>query len=209
MNNLFFGGSSNIAQQVAKKIKNTDSVSSKKNSNCYRKVFRVKNYDVSSLNQLQKKINGKYDNVVIFNGFFSSSFISTFNRKSFLNDFKINFLIPMEISAFVIRKKLLKKNGAIYFISSIAALEDLIGNANYSISKNTLSFAAKILSNEQKKRKVRINTISLGLIKNVMGIRVKKLTNTQKKYLSIKNVIKKISNILNNKKINKKNIKII
>ena len=42
-----------------------------------------------------------------------------------------------------------------------------------------------------------------------MGIRVKKLTNTQKKYLSIKNVIKKISNILNNKKINKKNIKII
>ena len=42
-----------------------------------------------------------------------------------------------------------------------------------------------------------------------MGIRVKKLTYTQKKYLSIKNVIKKISNILNNKKINKKNIKII
>ena len=42
-----------------------------------------------------------------------------------------------------------------------------------------------------------------------MGIRVKKLTNTKKKYNSIKNVIKKISNILNNKKINKKNIKIL
>ena len=115
----------------------------------------------------------------------------------------------MEISSFVIKKKLLKKNGAIYFISSIAGFEDLIGNANYSISKNALSFSAKILSNEQRKRKVRINSISLGLIKNEMGIRVKKLTNTKKKYNSIKNVIKKISNILNNKKINKKNIKIL
>ena len=30
MNNLFFGGSSNIALQLAKKFKNTDSVSFKK-----------------------------------------------------------------------------------------------------------------------------------------------------------------------------------
>ena len=209
MNNLFFGGSSNIALQLAKKFKNTDSVSLKKNNNVYNKVFKIDNYNISSLNKLQKKITQKYDNVVIFNGYFSYSFLSTFNSKNFLKDFKINFLIPMEISSFVIKKKLLKKNGAIYFISSIAGFEDLIGNANYSISKNALSFSAKILSNEQSKRKVRINTISLGLIKNEMGIRVKKLTNTKKKYNSIKNVIKKIANILNNKKINKKNIKIL
>ena len=209
MNNLFFGGSSNIALQLAKKFKTTDSVSLKKNNNVYNKIFKIDNYNVSSLNKLQKKITQKYDNVVIFNGHFSYSFLSTFNSKNFLQDFKINFLIPMEISSFVIKKKLLKKNGAIYFISSIAGFEDLIGNANYSISKNALSFSAKILSNEQSKRKVRINTISLGLIKNEMGIRVKKLTNTKKKYNSIKNVIKKITNILNNKKINKKNIKIL
>ena len=110
-----------------------------------------------------------------------------------MRDFEINFLIPMKISTFILQKNLLKKNGAIYFISSIAANEDLIGNANYSISKNALNFSAKILSNEQKKR----------------GIKVKRITNTEKKFQSINEVIDKIRNILKNKKINKKNIKIL
>ena len=56
MNNLFFGGSSNIALQLAKKFKNTDSVSLKKNNNVYYKVFKIDNYNVSSLNKLQKKL---------------------------------------------------------------------------------------------------------------------------------------------------------
>ena len=85
---------------------------------------------------LEKKINVKYDNILIFNGFYTSSFLSMFNRKNFINDFEINYLIPMEIASFAIKKKILKKNGAIYFISSIAASEHHIGNANYSISKN-------------------------------------------------------------------------
>ena len=130
-----------------------------------------------------------------------------FNRKNFINDFEINFLIPMEISTFVIQKNILKKNGAIYFISSIAANEDKIGNASYSISKNALNFSSKILSNEQKKRNIRVNSITLGLIENKMGIKVKKITNTNKKFMSLNNVMKKFKIILKNKNINKKIIK--
>ena len=44
MSNLFFGGSSDIALKIAKNLKNTDAVSSKKVENSYRKVFKVKNY---------------------------------------------------------------------------------------------------------------------------------------------------------------------
>ena len=66
-----------------------------------------------------------------------------------------------------------------------------------------------ILSNEQNKRNIRVNTISLGLIKNQMGIKVKKITNTKKKFVSIKDVIKKIKIILKNNRINKKNINIL
>ena len=132
-----------------------------------------------------------------------------FQRKNFLKDFEINFLIPIEFSNFVLQRNILKKGGAIYFISSLAASEDLIGNAVYSISKNAINLSAKILSNEQKRRNIRVNVISLGLIKNSMGLKVKKLTNTDKKYISLNVVAKKIKNILKNKKINKKNIKIL
>ncbi|MDA8844875.1 SDR family oxidoreductase [Candidatus Pelagibacter bacterium] len=209
MSNLFFGGSSDIALKIAKNLKNTDAVSSKKVDNSYRKVFEVKNYNYSNLNKLEGEFTEKYNNIVIFNGLYSSSFLSLFNRKNFIRDFEINFLIPIEISNFIIKKKILKKNGAIYFISSIAASENLIGNASYSISKNALNFSAKILSNEQNKRNIRVNTISLGLIKNQIGIKVRKMTNTNKKFVSIKDLIKKIKIILKNNRINKKNINIL
>jgi len=209
MSNLFFGGSSDIALKIAKNLKSTDAVSSKKVDNSYRKVFEVKNYNYSNLNKLEGEFTEKYNNILIFNGLYSSSFLSLFNRKNFIRDFEINFLIPIEISNFIIKKKILKKNGAIYFISSIAASENLIGNASYSISKNALNFSAKILSNEQNKRNIRVNTISLGLIKNQMGIKVRKMTNTNKKFVSIKDLIKKIKIILKNNEINKKNINIL
>ncbi len=209
MSNLLFGGASDIALKLSKHLKNTDAVSTKKIKNSYRKTFKIKNYNIKSLKKLNKHITEKYDNVVIFNGYYSSSFLSMFNRKFFLKDFEINFLIPIEISNFLLQRNILKKGGAIYFISSIAASEDLIGNAGYSISKNALNLSAKILSNEQKNRAIRVNTISLGLVKNNMGLKVKKLTNTKKNYTSINNVIKKIKVILKSKKINKKNIKIL
>ena len=209
MSNLFFGGSSDIALKIAKNLKSTDAVSSKKVDNSYRKVFEVKNYNYSNLNKLEGEFTEKYNNILIFNGLYSSSFLSLFNRKNFIRDLEINFLIPIEISNFIIKKKILKKNGAIYFISSIAASENLIGNASYSISKNALNFSAKILSNEQNKRNIRVNTISLGLIKNQMGIKVRKMTNTNKKFVSIKDIIKKIKKNLKKKEINKKNINIL
>mgnify|MGYP001459421381 FL=1 len=209
MKNLFIGGASEIALELSKYLKDTDSVTSKTIKNSYRKNFKIKNYNIKNINNLQKKIIEKYDNVVIFNGFYSSSFLSMFQRKNFLKDFEINFLIPIEFSNFVLQRNILKKGGAIYFISSLAASEDLIGNAVYSISKNAINISAKILSNEQKRRNIRVNVISLGLIKNSMGLKVKKLTNTDKKYISLNVVAKKIKNILKNKKINKKNIKIL
>ena len=42
-----------------------------------------------------------------------------------------------------------------------------------------------------------------------MGIKAKNLTNSNKKFLSTNMVIKRITSILRNKKLNKKNIKIV
>jgi len=209
MKNLHFGGSSNLSLKLAEEIRNTEAVSSKKITKIYTKIFKIKQYDYLNLFKLGNKITEKYDNVLIFNGFYSASFLSIFNRKKFMNDFEINFLIPIEISNFIIEKSLLKKNGSIFFISSIAAKEDRIGNAYYSIAKNALNFSSKILSNEQRKRNIRINSIALGIVKNKMGIKAKKITNSNKKYISLNKVTKKIKELLKNKSLNKKIIKII
>ena len=209
MNNLFFGGSSDLALELSNKIKFTDAVSQKKITGKYRKTFQVNDYSNISLRKIKKDIDQKYDNILIFNGYYSASFLSIFNSKKFFDAYKINFIKPIEIAVFVLKNNLLKKGGSIFFFSSAAANEDLIGNAFYSIAKNSLNLSSKILSNEQKERGVRINTISLGLIKNDMGIKAKNLTNSNKKFLSTNMVLKRITSILRNKKLNKKNIKIV
>ena len=182
MSNLFFGGSSDLAKKIASNFKNTDSVTTGKSCNYYRKNFKIKNYhEKKEIKKILKKINAQYNNVVIFNGIYSSSFLSNFNRKEFFKIFNINYTIPIEIASTLIQNNIVKKNGSIIFISSIAANEELIGNAYYSISKYALNFSSKILSNEQRLRGIRINTVSIGLLKNKMGLKAKSISNTKKK----------------------------
>ncbi len=152
MKNLFFGGSSELALDLASSIPSSYSISRKKNK-IYKKNYIVKNY---SENELSKKLkfikNTKFDNIIIFNGILNSSFLSNLENKAFLRTIDINLKIPLIISKFCISKKIINRNGCIYFISSMAAIKPEIGNAYYALSKNALNFASKILYLEQKKK---------------------------------------------------------
>ncbi len=207
MENLFIGGSSDVAKKIAKKLKLVESISRKK-SLVYNKNYLLKNYSQKQLQLTIKNIKKKFDNVVIFNGSFSNSFITNYNEKDFDNSFKINFKIPITIATMLINKKILNINAGIFFISSIAAEKNQIGNAFYSIAKKSLNFAAELLSKEQKKRGVRINSISLGLVKNKMGKSVlgAKIKKKKISYLNEKNFTNKIIKIIKNKNINQKKI---
>lgn len=207
MKNLFIGGSSDIAKKVAKKLTYVESISRKK-SVIYNKNYVVKSYTKKNLHKIFTKFNIKFDNIVIFNGYFSNSFISNYNEKDFNESFNINFKTPITLATLSINSKILNKNSCIFFISSIAAETNQIGNAFYSISKNCLNFAAKILGNEQKKRGIRVNSISLGLVKNkmgksVLGIKFKKKGSN---YLKNDKFVKQLIKIIKNKKFNLKKI---
>ena len=54
MNCLFFGGSSDIAISLAKKIKNVDVVTTNKKKGPYRKAFKLKNYNKNNINKFLK-----------------------------------------------------------------------------------------------------------------------------------------------------------
>ena len=96
----------------------------------------------------------------------------------------------------------------VFFLFSKAANYAEIGNAYYSISKNSLNFATKILNKENKKKKIKFITISAGLIESKMGKKVKQLINLNKKK-SIHNLGTSINNLVNFIKSTIKNKKTI
>ena len=200
---LFFGGSSDVAIKLAKKIKNVESISRSK-SKIYKENYLLKNYTQKNIQKVIKKINKKFDNIIIFNGNFSPSFLTNYVEKNFEKIFNQNFKIPLLIAQKSIENKILNKGASIYFISSIAAETAEVGNAYYSIAKNSLNFAANILGNEQKKRDLRINVISLGMVNNEMGKKAinVNLTGIKKKNYMKESYLNEIIRALKNKKIN-------
>ena len=210
-NVLFVGGGSEIALKILRKLKKTDiHCLSRQNNKSYKKIYFVKNYSNYNLEKKFKKIKKKYDVIFIFNGIFEFSTLSSINEKNFLNEFTINFLTPLRIVKNLLKNKLLNKNSKVFFLSSKAANQAEIGNAYYSISKNSLNFASRILNKENKKKKIKFISISAGIIDSKMGRKVKQLINfkknksTSKLDSKIDNLVKIIKSAIENKKINSK-----
>ena len=209
MQNLFVGGSSDIAKCTAKLLKNVDNLS-RQSSSSYKRNITIKNYSNKNINIALSKIGYNYDNILIFNGEYSNSFLTNFDEKKFYNSLKINLITPLIIANSVIKKNKLKKNGSFYFITSIASTKKQKGNAYYSIAKNALELSAKILGDEQKLRHLRVNLINIGLVKNKMGLSTLKYLPENKinkvKLIKTEHVSRKIKKIILTNKGNLKKI---
>ena len=210
-NVLFVGGGSELALKILKRLKKSNiyCISRQKNK-FYKKNYFIKNYSNFNLEKKFKLINKKFDVIFIFNGVFEFSTLSSINEKIFLNVFEINFLTPLRIVKKLIQNKLLNKNSKVLFLSSKAANKAEIGNAYYSVSKNSLNFASKILNKENKKRKIKFISISSGVIDSKMGKKVKQLINlkSNKPFSNLEskidNLVKIVKFAIENKKINTK-----
>jgi len=206
---LFVGGGSEIALKILNKLrKNYIYNLSRKKNKLYKENYIIKSYSNSNLDKKFKSINQNFDFVFIFNGNFEFSTLSFLNEKKFLNLLNINLLVPIRIVNKLITNKLLNNNSKVFFLSSKAANYAEIGNAYYSISKNSLNFASKILNKENKKKKIKFISISAGLIESKMGKKVKQLINLNKKK-SIHNLDTSINNLVNFIKSTIKNKKTI
>ena len=194
---LFVGGGSEIALKILNKLKknNIYNLSRKKNK-LYKENYIIDNYSNSNLDKKFKSINQNFDIIVIFNGSFEFSTLSFLNEKKFLSILNINLLIPIRIVNKLITNNLLNTNSKVFFLSSKAANLPEVGNAYYSISKNSLNFAAKILNKEHKKKKIKFITISAGIIESKMGKKVKQLISLNNKR-SLKNLDTSIYNLVN------------
>lgn len=89
-------------------------------------------------------------------------FLSKKELDSIMN---VNFTWPVLLTNSLLRKKLIKNNASIIFISSIAGvLCSSVGNSSYSASKGALNGIIKGMALELAPKRIRINSILPGMI---------------------------------------------
>lgn len=76
-----------------------------------------------------------------------------------------NFRSTVLLNSQLLKKKKLKKNSSVVFISSVAALQCAeIGNAIYSSTKAAITSFARVLALELASRRIRVNIVSPGMV---------------------------------------------
>lgn len=132
------------------------------------KMVFFEKVDFKKYNQilnLKKKLNNNNINIdILINnlGTGKGSDKDFPTKKDLLSSLDINFISAYETTRLFIND-LIKNNGNIIFISSIASLEILPAPIEYSISKTAINTFSKILSNKYGS-KVRVNTVIPGNI---------------------------------------------
>ncbi len=82
--------------------------------------------------------------------------------------FNVNYMSPVLMTQKLISLKKINKSGSLVYLSSIASESGVAGTAVYAASKAAIKASAKVFANELSIRKIRVNTISPGLINTPM-----------------------------------------
>ena len=192
---LILGGSSDIAYDVIKHFltknyiidahfnKNSKDLKElKKNNNNLNLIkldiskFNNKNY----LQLIKKNFNYDYDIYINLIGYIDNKNFDNNNLSSITQSLNINFLIPLFIIQFIIKKMLKNKFGRILNISSIGVkFGGSSNNFNYSLSKYNLEYMPAAYK-EWSKKNVFINCIRLGVFKTKIHNKIKNKKFTKK-----------------------------
>jgi NAD(P)-dependent dehydrogenase (short-subunit alcohol dehydrogenase family) len=81
----------------------------------------------------------------------------------------VNLLAGLELARIISRRDVMQEDGgSLLFISSIYARVGMPGQIGYSASKGAVTAAARTMAVELARRKIRVNTLSPGLVKTDM-----------------------------------------
>ena len=97
----------------------------------------------------------------------------------FKDVFETNFFAPVELLRLLAKKKKLKKQSSVVFVSSIGGNDIFAtGNAMYGTSKAALKSAMRFFANELSGREIRVNSVNPGRV-NTKLIQSGKLSDEQ------------------------------
>ncbi len=110
----------------------------------------------------------KLDGIVHCAGIFEYIPAQFINEKNIDNLIKINFRAPVLLTSKLLRKKKIKKNGSLVFLSSLASKGPSFGSAMYTSTKKALEGYSKLLALELGPKGIRSNAILPNFVKTKM-----------------------------------------
>ena len=115
--------------------------------------------------------NVKYDAVFLSAGVSKvSGFVQT-DEETMESMFDINVIGQLKLLRYLLKKKLVKSNASIVFMSSINGTSlGSKGHSIYAATKGALNGITMSLANELSKKRIRVNAIASGLVKTPMFI---------------------------------------
>jgi len=116
-----------------------------------------------SFNHLCNKLP-QLDGVVMNAGIPCSTPVK-YNSEEYMRElFETNTFVNLNLSKFLIRRKIVNKRGSIIFISSVASNQPYKGNSIYSASKAAINSFSRVLALEVGNKNIKVNCISPGII---------------------------------------------
>ena len=86
-------------------------------------------------------------------------------RGDFEEIFNINFFAPVELLRLSVKKKKLKKNSSVVFVSSIGGIRAYgASNSIYGASKSAIDSIMKTCARELAVKKIRVNSVNPGMV---------------------------------------------
>lgn len=115
----------------------------------------------------------KIDNIILNAGITDDSFFHKMKKDQWKNVLNTNFLSIYGILNPVINQMRNNEKGNIIFISSVNAHRAVMGQSNYSASKNAIIAFNRCLSLENSNKNIKCNVISPGYIETEMTENIK------------------------------------
>ena len=83
--------------------------------------------------------------------------------------FDINFFSPIELLRLLVKKKKIRKESSVVFVSSIGGIETFaVGNCVYGASKAAIHSTMRFCAKELASKKIRVNSVNPGMVNTNM-----------------------------------------
>jgi NAD(P)-dependent dehydrogenase (short-subunit alcohol dehydrogenase family) len=137
--------------------------------------FHLLVLDLSSLSEIGPRVRALASEIGRIYGFCHSAGVvetrplAALDIEGTRKTLDINFVSGVELARTVARKDVMEEDGgAILFISSVYARVGVGGEAIYSGSKGAINAAARAMAVELARKRIRVNTLSPGLVRTPM-----------------------------------------
>lgn len=125
--------------------------------------------DISGIDTLSGLVPSNIDGIVHSAGIIQLLPFKVISATAFEKIMFLNLYAPFFLTQKLFKKKKLNDNSSVVFISSISGnIIGSKGNLMYSASKSAVNGMVKVLALELAERKIRVNSVSAGMVKTEM-----------------------------------------